>query len=169
MTAMASQITGLKIAYSTVYSGADQRKHQSPALLAFVRGINRCPVNSPHKGPVTWKMFPFDDVIMVISLITSMQIAMLLYMYMIQYRANVLEFPLACDSYMIKWYSTEAMWQCWLYSSPWSYRLYDLNRLIREKISQLMSMTANCKPSVWWVMLLYHTCLHTWSQPSLVP
>ena len=32
--------------------------------LAFVRGIHRWPVNSQHKGPVTWKMFPFDDVIM---------------------------------------------------------------------------------------------------------
>ena len=48
----------------TVYSGADQRKHQSSASLAFVRGIHRWPVNSPHEGPVTQKMFPFDDVIM---------------------------------------------------------------------------------------------------------
>ena len=52
------------IAYSTVYSGADERKHQSPASLAFVWGIHRWPVNYPHKGPVTRKMFPFDDVIM---------------------------------------------------------------------------------------------------------
>ena len=49
---------------STVYSDADQRKHQSSALLAFVRGIHRGPVNSPHQWPVTRKMFPFDDVIM---------------------------------------------------------------------------------------------------------
>ena len=41
MSAMASQITSLAIAYSTVYSGADQRKHQSSASLAFVRGIHR--------------------------------------------------------------------------------------------------------------------------------
>ena len=47
-----------------LYSGADQRKHQSSALLAFVRGILRGPMNSPHKWPVTRKMFPFDDVIM---------------------------------------------------------------------------------------------------------
>ena len=64
MSLMASQITSLTIVYSTVYSGADQRKHQSSASLAFVRGIHRGPVNSPHKWPVTWKMFPFDDVIM---------------------------------------------------------------------------------------------------------
>ena len=64
MDAMASQITSLTIVYSTVYSGADQRKHQSFASLAFVRGIHRSPVNPPHKGPVTRKTFPFDDVIM---------------------------------------------------------------------------------------------------------
>ena len=68
MGAMASQITSLAIIYSTVYSDADQRKHQSSASLAFVRGIHRGPVNSPHKWPVTWKMFPFDDVIMTIRL-----------------------------------------------------------------------------------------------------
>ena len=64
MGAMASQITSLTIVYSTVYSGVDQGKHQSSASLAFVRGIHRGPVNSPHKWPVTRKMFPFDDVIM---------------------------------------------------------------------------------------------------------
>ena len=62
MSAMASQITSLTIVYSTVYSGADQ-KQKSFASLAFVRGIHRWPVGSPHKGPVTRKMFPFDDVI----------------------------------------------------------------------------------------------------------
>ena len=66
MGAMVSEITSLTIVYSTVYSGADQRKHQSSASLAFVRGIHRPPVNSPHKGPVTRKVFPFDDVIMKI-------------------------------------------------------------------------------------------------------
>ena len=65
MGAIASQITSLFIVYSAFYSGADQRKHQSSASLAFVRGIHRGPVNSPHKWPVTRKMFPFDDVIMV--------------------------------------------------------------------------------------------------------
>ena len=53
---MASQITSLTIVYPTVYSSAD-KKPQSSASLAFVRGIHRWPVNSPHKGPVTRKMF----------------------------------------------------------------------------------------------------------------
>ena len=64
MGAVASQITSLTSVYSIYYSGADQRKHHSSASLAFVRGIHRGPVNSPHKWPVTRKMFPFDDVIM---------------------------------------------------------------------------------------------------------
>ena len=64
MSAMVSQITSPTIVYSTVYSGEDQRKHQSSASPAFVRGIHRWPVNSSHKRPVTRKMFPFDDVIM---------------------------------------------------------------------------------------------------------
>ena len=65
MGTIVSQITSLVIVYSSVYSDADQRKHQSSASLAFVWGIHRGPVNSPHKWPVTRKMFPFDDVIML--------------------------------------------------------------------------------------------------------
>ena len=62
---IASQITSLAIVCSTVNSCTYQRKHQSSASLAFVRGIHWRPVNSPHKWPVTPKIFPFDDVIMV--------------------------------------------------------------------------------------------------------
>ena len=65
MGTIASQITSLSIVYSIVYSDADQRKHQSSAALAFVRGIHRGPVHSPHKWPATRKMLPFDDVIMI--------------------------------------------------------------------------------------------------------
>ena len=60
MSTMVSQMTGVSIVYLTVCSSADRGKHQSSASLAFVQGIN-----SPHKGPVTRKMFPFDDAIMV--------------------------------------------------------------------------------------------------------
>ena len=60
MGAIASQITSLTIVYSTVYSDAYQRKHQSSASLGFVWGIHWGPVNSQHK----LEMFPFDDVIM---------------------------------------------------------------------------------------------------------
>ena len=67
MSTMASQITSDSIVYSTVCSGTDQGKHQSSASLAFVGGIHRWLANSPHKGPVTRKMFPFDDVIIKTS------------------------------------------------------------------------------------------------------
>ena len=72
MGAMGSQITSLTIVYSTVYSCEDQRKHQSSASLAFFfflgggGGVHRGLVNFPHKGTVTRKMFPVDDVIMVV-------------------------------------------------------------------------------------------------------
>ena len=62
--AMASQITSLTIVYSTVYSDADQRKHQSSASLAFVREIAVDQWTASY-APVTRKMFPFHDVIMM--------------------------------------------------------------------------------------------------------
>ena len=65
MGAMTSQITSLTIVYSTVYSGANQRKYQNSAHLAFVRGSQRWPVNFLHKWSVTRKMFPFDNAIML--------------------------------------------------------------------------------------------------------
>ena len=57
MGATASHITSLTIVYPIVYSGADQRTHQSAASLAFVWGIRRSQKASYAK------MFPFDDVI----------------------------------------------------------------------------------------------------------
>ena len=69
MSVMASQIIEVSIVYLNVCSGAYQRKHQSSVSLAFVRGIHRWPVNSPHKGPGMRKMFAFDDVIMLLQLL----------------------------------------------------------------------------------------------------
>ena len=64
MGAMASRITSLTIVYSTVHSSAVKKNTKVSASLAFVWGIHRSPVISPHKGPATRKMFPFGDVIM---------------------------------------------------------------------------------------------------------
>ena len=64
MTTLVAQITSLTVVYSTVYSDANQRKHQSWSVTGLCVGNSPGPVNSPHKGPVTRKMFPFDDVIM---------------------------------------------------------------------------------------------------------
>ena len=55
LRAMASPITGVSIVCSTVYSGADQRKHQSSVSQAFMQRLHQWPVDSHHKGPVTWK------------------------------------------------------------------------------------------------------------------
>ena len=64
MSAKASQITSISTVCSAVCSGAHHRKHHSSISLAFVRGIHRWPVDSPHKRSVTRKMVPFGDVIM---------------------------------------------------------------------------------------------------------
>ena len=81
MGSIACQIKSLPIVNSAVYSGAHQRKHQRPASLAFVRGIHRGPVKSPHKWPVTRNMFLFDDVIM--SAQKNCQMYCLLYLYIL--------------------------------------------------------------------------------------
>ena len=67
MGAMASQITSPTNVYSNVYWGLDQRKHQSSTSLPFGRRIHRWPVNSPHKWSVSRKMFPFDDILILVS------------------------------------------------------------------------------------------------------
>ena len=71
MSIMASQITGVLIVCTTICSGVDQRKHQSFTSLAFVSKIHRWLVNSPHKRPVMWEMFPFDDFIMKLPEVNS--------------------------------------------------------------------------------------------------
>ena len=65
MSEMVSLITGVSMVCSTICSSADQRKHQNSASLAFLRGIHRWPVNSPHEAPVARKMFQFNDVTMI--------------------------------------------------------------------------------------------------------
>ena len=68
ISAMASQVTSVLNAYSPICSDRDQRKLQSSAPLAFIRGIHQWPVDSSHKWPVTRKIFPFNDVIMITGL-----------------------------------------------------------------------------------------------------
>ena len=57
MGPIASQITSLTIVNSIVYSGADQRKHQSSASLAFVWGIHRDRWIPRTKGQLRGKCF----------------------------------------------------------------------------------------------------------------
>ena len=108
MGTMASQITSLSIVYSTVYTGADQRKHQSSASLAFVWGLHRGSANSPRKWPVTRKMFPFDDVIIYrtvdrYAVVENMAVPVTL-MQFVMYRTNYLGLVtfISCVSYHIR-------------------------------------------------------------------
>ena len=71
MCAMASQITSLAIVYSDVYLGADQRKHESSALLTRCAGSSPVTDEFPSQSQVTRKMFPFDDFIMGRQMITD--------------------------------------------------------------------------------------------------
>ena len=64
MAVMVSQITSQLSVCSTVCSDCQQRNSKGPRYWTFVRGIHRGPVDSSHKGTVTWKMFPCDDVVM---------------------------------------------------------------------------------------------------------
>ena len=64
MSVISSQITSVSVVYWTVCWGADQIKHQWLRVTGLCEGNSPGRMNSPHKGPVTRKIFPFDDVIM---------------------------------------------------------------------------------------------------------
>ena len=115
MGAMASQINSLPIVYSTVYSDADQRKHQSSESLAIVRGIHRGQVNSPHKWPVTRKMFPFDDVIMRYVWSYIYGIGMCKYVKWNEVRGNLGSIYKIIEK-QIQWYAIAVA--SWLLKSP---------------------------------------------------
>ena len=105
MSAMVSQITGVSIVYSTVCSGSDQRKHRSSASLAFVRVIHRWPVNSLHKGPITRKMFPFNNVIMtIICLIHQNQLRIQVFRLLPLFGKHLRYFQ------RVRWVCTELTW-----------------------------------------------------------
>ena len=66
MSVMASQITASRLFTQSFFRAQmKERKLQSTASLAFMRGNHWWPENSPHKRSVTRKMFPIDDVIVI--------------------------------------------------------------------------------------------------------
>ena len=138
MGTIASQITSRTIVYSTVYSDADQRKHHSSASLAFVWGIHRGPVNSPHKWSVTRKIFPFDDVIMstmslpdtvitspiwmeniTIFMVVMYTSSIIVYLWMIQIASTSISSGVNDIMYPLHW---DSVWVCALYylRSTWT-------------------------------------------------
>ena len=72
MNVMASHITGISILINRLFRRRSKKTSASPFC---VWRIHRWPVNSPHKGPVTRKMLPFDGVIMTFSVIWSTEMA----------------------------------------------------------------------------------------------
>ena len=88
MSPMVFEITRVSIVCSAVCSEADQRQHQSSASPAFARVTHRWPVNSPHKGSVTGKMLPFDDIIMQRSTAAMMSHTAYYASYISHYRRN---------------------------------------------------------------------------------
>ena len=134
MDAIASQITSLTVVYSTVYSDADQRKHQSSASLAFLWGIHRGPVNSPHKWPVTRKMFPFDDVIMSLLLTIAKQ-----QQTRHQQRGYKVVIFLAIFSDTISWQKCFVVWFKfhWRLNHNRHLKLFDADQSKRQILNQL--------------------------------
>ena len=134
MSTIASQITSLTIVYSTVYAGANQRKHQSSASLAFVRGIHRGSVNSPHKGPVTRKMFPFDNVIMTFTNTAPLRMQILLH----QFRHF--------DAHKLYWTRSSCFSHClsrrkkWWLIGKWTFRKQILWNSVKRQQKSLKSM-----------------------------
>ena len=64
MPTLSSLVATQVVDMTTLAANDEIYHHQSSVSLAFVRGIQWWPVNSPHKCPVTRQMFPFDDIIM---------------------------------------------------------------------------------------------------------
>ena len=54
------------------------KKTSKLCVTGLCVGNSPGPVNSPHKGPVTRKMFPFDDVIMVLAVIRAISIVIII-------------------------------------------------------------------------------------------
>ena len=115
MSMMTSQITSLTIVYSIVYSGLVQRKHESSTSLAFVWGIHRWPVNSQHKGPVTRKMFPFDDV--MLNFYTIPSILILNFTLVIMQSHVVMQFSIAWYSWHQSCHKIRSHIQFWTYKT----------------------------------------------------
>ena len=131
VSTMASQITN-------VSSGADQRKHQSSASLAFVQGIHRSSVNSQHKEPVTWKMFPFDDVIITLPMPVP-------YIHRSDF-----------DQHEVYRYLSSTSWKSHHQAADGRVLIKTLDRIFLPYLNQV-SIIAKMLPLIWQYFLKLHT------------
>ena len=81
MSMMASQITSLTVVYLTVYTSADQRKHQSSASLAFVWGIHGDRWIPRTKGQLRGKCFHLMTSSWIIIMVHSLQYKVIMMVY----------------------------------------------------------------------------------------
>ena len=118
--------------------GADQRKHQSSASLVFVRWIHRWPVNSPHKGPVTRKMFPFDDV-------TKLHANFAMIYWVNKGHTRLRYVIINCEIYADKKNTVKFFY---LYFNPEWCMYASVNQAVSEFTAQMASNAENV--SIWW-------------------
>ena len=132
MCAMAFQITGVSTACLPVCSGENQRKHQSSASLAFVKGNHRWPVVSRHKGPVTWNMFPLDDVMKYCRTVYCFVLCRLSVVY---------------DSW-VEWYSFCVNKNICIFKGSW---VYDMNnvQIFSTMFNMLLDLLAIYDAVIW--------------------
>ena len=148
MSSMASQIPSLAMVYSTVYLGADQRKHQISTSLAFVRGINWWPVNSLHKGPVTCKMFPSDDIIMNTHMLV---------IHLFQFLSIYFFLSISVFECIHEYWCIESMFSNWEYDG-WAL----LVQWGRDKMAEILQTTfSNALPwiKIYVLWLIFHWSL----------
>ena len=90
MSIMASQITGDSSFFSRLYRLTSKKTSQSRCYWPFVRGIYRWRVDSPHKGPVKWKPFPFGDDIMTYYWCITSKVTLSNNAHFYQFRSSII-------------------------------------------------------------------------------
>ena len=116
---------------------AQIKPHQSSASLAFVLGIHRDPVNVPHKWPVTWKMFPFGDVIMINIQWQSCNYSPFVLRLGLGWVHNLTNITVVCLCHYCLWI---AAWRSMVY---WSDFLY--TKILRNDTSALWCNDCECR------------------------
>ena len=151
MGEMAFQIISFVIVYSTDYSGADQRKHQSSVSLAFVWGIHRSPVNSPHKWPVTRKMFPFDDVIIETKLSCESS-------FVIGYSLSSLEVAFSSRQWQKELIVSVQLWSRWMNSKTFLALFRKTPSKVNTEIDDFWKFVLNYMHAYLCLWNVYLTC-----------